>query len=104
MGFENRGEIIKWLNVHQGQEIIVQAHGSTLKVIGRPQGVDEIDACGVKIFECELATVLPGLRIAISLHDDTISIHALGNPPGDEQVVFSLPLSVPYDQVRLTSL
>lgn len=104
MGFENRGEIIRWLNVHQGQEIVVQAHGSTLKVIGRSQGVDEIDACGVKIFECELATALPGLRIAISLHDETISIHALGNPPGDEQVVFSLPLSVPYDQVRLTSL
>lgn len=104
MGFENRREVIHWLNVHQGREIVVQARGSTLKVIGRSQGVDEIDACGVKIFECELATVLPGLRVAISLHDETISIHALGNPPGDKEVVFSLPLSVPYDQVRLTSL
>ncbi|MCH8075419.1 MAG: hypothetical protein IIC64_06315 [SAR324 cluster bacterium] len=104
MGFENRGEVIEWLNVHQGRDIVVQAQGSLLKVIGRSQGVDEIDACGVKIFECELATVLPGLRIAISLHDDTISIHALGSPPGDDRVVFSLPLSVPYDQVRLSSV
>jgi len=104
MGFENRKEVIKWLNGHQGQEIVVQAQGSTLKVIGRSQGVDEIDACGVKIFECELATILPGVRIAISLHDDTLSIHALGNPPGDERVVFSLPLSLPYEHVRLSSV
>ena len=104
MGCEDRGEVIEWLNVHQGRDIVVQAQGSLLKVIGRSQGVDEIDACGVKIFECELATVLPGLRIAISLHDDTISIHALGSPTGDDQVVFSLPLSVPYDQVRLSSV
>ena len=104
MGFKNRGEVIDWLNVNLNRDIVVQAQGSTLKVIGRSQGVDEIDACGVKIYECELSTGLPGLRIAISLHDDTISIHALGKPPGEEQVVFSLPLSLPYDQVRLSSV
>ena len=58
----------------------------------------------MKYVGCELATVLPGSGTAISLHDDTISIHALGSPPGDDQVVFSLPLSVPYDQVRLSSV
>lgn len=102
MIFENRGEVIEWLNGHRGKTVLIQAKGTALKVAGRSNGVDEIDACGVKIFECELMTGMPGLRVALSLHDDTLSLHALGSPEGDS--VFSLPLSLPYGEVRLSQV
>ena len=103
MSFANRQAAIDWLNGHQGREIVVQAQGSTLKVVGRNDGVDSIDACSTRIYECELVTAMRGIQIAMSLHEDTLALHVLGNRPEDGGVVCSLPLSVPYGQVRFSA-
>ncbi len=103
MAFENRKQVIDWLNDNRGRDIVVQAQGSMLKLTGRSRGVDEIDACGVKIYECELDTELPDVHVAMSLHEDTVAIHVLGNRPGQKEAVFSLPLSFPYGAIQLSS-
>lgn len=102
MSIANRKAAIDWLNGHRGREIVIQAQGSTLKVVGRADGVESIDACGTRIYECELLTGMPGIQVAMSLHEDTLALHLLGNRSEDGGVVCSLPVSVPYDQVRFS--
>lgn len=102
MSFENRQAVIDWLNGHKGENICLQAHGSMLKVVGRSEGVDRLDACSTLVFECELITCLQGIQIAMSFHAESLALHLLGSESDNGPVFCSIPLSIPYDQVRLS--
>jgi hypothetical protein len=98
----NREQVLAWFRAHRGRTIRLGRAGSTLKVIGRTQGVDEIDACSADILETELETGLPGVQVALTFHEDALALHLLVAQSGSKDVACSLPLSLPYEQLRLS--
>ncbi len=99
--FADRQGVAAWLNVHKGQQVRLTCPGTSLRLVGRSDGIEQVDACSTDVYLGELRTDLPGVQIAVTLHDEVLAVHLLakGGQPGAGQV--SLPLSVPYDQLRL---
>ena len=99
--FSDRQGVAAWMNVHKGQLVRLTCPGTTLRLVGRSDGIEQVDACSTDVFLGELRTDLPGVQIALTLHDEVLAVHLLakGDAPGAGQV--SLPLSLPYDRLRL---
>lgn len=104
VSFKNREAIVAWLHEHQGRRIRLGAEGSTLRVEGMPMGVEKLDACSTEFLHCEMDCGLAGLRVSFSLHESRLALHVLSDVPGQRGSSLSLPLSLPYDQVRLSTV
>jgi hypothetical protein len=99
---QDREAIIKWLDDHSGREVCLRGQGTTLKVIGRTEGVDELDACSTEIYHTELITGLDDLQVAISFHPERLALHIIGRRPGGAPSLVSVPISLPYERVQLS--
>jgi hypothetical protein len=99
--FADRKAVTAWLNAHKGRAVRLTSPGTRLRVVGTTQGIEELDACSTDIFYAELRTALPGLQIALTLHDEEVSLHLLAQDPKGGPAPVSLPLSFPYDRLRL---
>ncbi|HKJ00625.1 MAG TPA: hypothetical protein VKB51_19300 [bacterium] len=99
--FADRKAVSAWLNAHDGQRVRLTCPGSTLRVVGTTDGIEELDACSTDIYHGELRTGVPGLQIAVTLHDQGLALHLLAESPEGGKAPVSLPVSIPYDRVRL---
>jgi hypothetical protein len=99
--FVDRRSIAAWLDAHDGKRVRLTCLGTTLRVIGMTHGVEELDACSTDIFHSELHTDVPGVQLAFSLHDEALALHLLAYTPDGKGAALSLPLTIPYDRVRL---
>ena len=99
--FADRKAVLSWLNAHKGQAVRLTSPGSTVRVVGRAGGIEEVDACSTDVFLGELHTGHPGLNLALTLHDVALALHLLAVAPRGAAPSLSLPLSIPYDRLRL---
>ena len=99
--FSERQGVAAWMNVHKGQLVRLTCPGTTLRLVGRSDGIEQVDACSTDVFLGELRTDLPGVQIALTLHDEVLAVHLLAGTPQGRNVQVSLPLSIPYERVRL---
>ena len=99
--FTDRKSVIDWLNGHKRQEIRLTAGGSTLRVVGRNSGIEELDACSTDVYLAELEPGLPGLHLTLTLHDEALALHLLAEGPPGAPPRLSFPLHVPYAKLRL---
>jgi hypothetical protein len=102
--FTRREAVSDWLEAHAGRRIRLSSAGSTLSVVGIPDGVTELDACSTEVHYGELETDLPAVQVALTLHEDVLALHVRVGAPdagGSGDAALSLPLSVPYQQLRL---
>jgi hypothetical protein len=99
--FADRQSVTEWLNAHNGQRVRLTCPGTTLRVVGITDGIEELDACSTDIYHGELQTEVPNVQIAVTLHDEALALHLLGGTPEGRMVQVSLPLSIPYERVRL---
>jgi hypothetical protein len=99
--FADRHDVTAWLNARKGQRVCVTSPGTTLRIVGRTDGIEELDACSTDVFHGELHSDLPGLQISLTLHDDALALLLLAVGKGGRAGNLSLPLSVPYERLRL---
>lgn len=99
--FENGKAVAKWLNAHRGQRVCLTDPTTQLRVVGTTSGIEKLDACSTDIYYGELHTDAPDVQIALTLHDEELSLHLLVQGAHGGKPDISLPLSLRYDQVRL---
>lgn len=99
--FTDRQSVIDWINAHKNQRVRLQSERSTLRVVGVTRGVEELDACSTEIPYAELRTGIAGLHVALSLHDEALSLHVLAAAPEGGPAPLSLPLGIPYADLRM---
>jgi hypothetical protein len=99
--FGDHKSVIAWLNAHDGQRVRLTCPGTTLRVVGITDGIEELDACSTDIYHGELRTDVPGLQIAVTLHDQGLALHLMASGDAEGLAPVSLPVSIPYDRVRL---
>jgi hypothetical protein len=99
--FTDRKSITDWLDAHAGRRVRLSSPGTTLRIVGRTEGIAELDACSTDVFTGELRTGLADVQISITLHDHVLALHLLVAGPKGTPSPVSLPISVPYERVRL---
>lgn len=99
--FTDRQSVTTWLNAHEGQLVRLTSPGTTLRVVGVTDGIEELDACSTDVYHGELQTDAPNVQIAITLHDEALALHLLAGMEEGRTAQISLPLSIPYERVRL---
>ena len=99
--FTSRQAVVDWLNAHARQTIRIGCAGSTLRIECVTEGIEELDACSADIPYGDLRTEMPGVHVAVTLHDDALSLHVLMGEGTGRRARLSLPLSVPYERLRL---
>ena len=96
-------DVLKWFKVHAEKIVVVKLQGTTLRIEGRAAGVDEIDACSADIFATGLGMVSPGLDTSISFHENSLSVHLLVRESGSKRSILSMPVSIPYGLLQLST-
>lgn len=98
----NRERMISWLKAHRGKRIRLGQRGSAVAVVGRSQGVEELDACSMEFMESMLDVGVPDVEVALSYHLEGVGLHVVAYRPGTREAVLSLPLHLPYAEVALS--
>ena len=99
--FADRKSVAAWLNRHKGERIRLTSPGSSLRLIGITDGIEQVDACSTDVFLGDMRTELPGVQVAITLHDEVLAVQLLAKGDGPAAGQVSLPVSVPYRRLRL---
>ena len=94
-------ETLEWLNAHAGQTIRISASDHSFSLVGRPRKVEELDACSTVVHQCEFEADGEGLSVALTLHDDTLAVHATGGESPSGAPTLSVSWSLPYSRVKL---
>lgn len=95
--------VLQWFRVHAEKVVVVKLQGTTLRIEGRAAGVDEIDACSTDIYATGLGMDAPGLDTSISFHEHSLSVHLLVRETGSEKSILSMPVSIPYGLLQLST-
>ena len=95
--------VLKWFRVHAETVVVVKLQGTALRIEGRAAGVDEIDACSADIYATGLGMAAPGLDTSISFHEHSLSVHLLVRETGSERSILSMPVSIPYGLLQLST-
>ncbi|MCZ6645011.1 MAG: hypothetical protein O7B79_02115 [SAR324 cluster bacterium] len=104
MAARGKSSVLNWFKARNGKEIVIRMRGSTLRLQGRNTGIEELDACSADFEEGALALEQVGMQVALTFHDDSLSIHCLVYRPGGTEVAVSLPISIPYDTLQLSTV
>jgi hypothetical protein len=99
--FASRQDVTAWLNAHNAQRVRITCPGTTLRIVGVTDGIEELDACSTDIYHGELHIDVPNVQIAITLHDEALALHLLAGTPKGRMVQVSMPMRIPYERVRL---
>ncbi len=97
-----RESLLRWIETHAGQEIVLRQQGSALKVHGICRGVEQLDACSTQYQECSLAPFGMDVDMTMSFHTETISLQMIARHPESNEVSLSLPISIPFSELLLT--
>ncbi len=97
--FTSRQDVVAWFNAHRKRPIVLTAHGTQLRVNGTEGGTEELDACSAEFVQVELDVGVPGVQVALTLHDAQVGLQAIVLQ--GERTVCSLPVSIAYADLRL---
>ena len=99
----NMTSVLEWLKNKGSGAIVIRMQGTPLKVVGTGLGVDQIDACSTDITEMEMDVGQEGIYISMSVHEHTLAIHFLLRDPKSKATVISMPVSIPFSLLVLTT-
>ena len=99
----NRERVAAWLKARAGQWVRLTDRHTGLKVEGRSHGVEELDACSADFLEGEVDPEVPGVAVALVLHEHTLGVHVLVQGADARHPRCALPVSVPYTQLHLAA-
>ncbi len=97
-----RESALRWMESHANREIVVRMRGSAFRAHGTCKGVSQLDACSAAYQECHL--VPPGVdaEVVLCFHSETLSVHLIAYHPDSDDVVLSLPVSIPFSALILS--
>ncbi|MDH4120656.1 MAG: hypothetical protein OEV94_03005 [Deltaproteobacteria bacterium] len=78
-----------WLDARRGQRVALRHRGTTLRVEGECLGVEELDACGTRLWECHLKSPLDGMSVSLTFHESSVSLHVRGEGPNGPCLVMA---------------
>ena len=99
--FSGRKDVLAWLKEHTGQRVRLSDAGTTLRVVGEATRPRTLDACSTEFEEVAVRMDIPGLELDLTLQDEALSVYVRATEQEAGPVVLALPLSIPYDRVRL---
>lgn len=98
----NRDSVVKWFRGRPQHQVRVARSHDVMRLEGRCCGVEELDACSADYLECGLDVGIPGVEVALSFHDEVLLVHLYGVSPRKRGTAFSVPVSIPYEQLQLS--
>lgn len=100
----DKAAVIEWFKAQRGQEIVIRMQGGSVRVQGRAEGVERLDACSTEIEQAEMAFGHRDMETSLSFHAETLGIHLIVFRSGTREVELSLPVSIPYDALLLSTV
>jgi len=97
----SRTTVLDWLHKHRGQRIRIGAAASTLRLTGRCEGLEELDACSTEFVSCPVRLSDPLAEATLTLHDTAISLLVLVRGASGGSVELSVPVTIPYGDLVL---
>ena len=104
----DKAAALRWFKAHKDREIEIKWQGEMLRLRGRCMGVQTLDACSAEYEESQLVGLHEDIQIGFSFHDTTLGVHIsvyapeAGQPEAKLPAAF-VPLSIPYDQLLLST-
>ena len=99
----DKAAALQWFKDHKGREIEIRWRGELLRLRGRCGGVQSLDACSAEYEESQLVGLHEDVQIELSFHDETLGVQLSIYPPQGKQPAAFVPLSIPYDRLRLST-
>ncbi len=99
----DKAAVIEWFKAHRAEEIVIRMQGAQVRLQGRTRGVEQLDACSTEIAETELAMPQQDVETILTFHDTTLGVQLIAYRPGGREVAVSLPVSIPYEALRLAT-
>ena len=99
----DKAAVLKWFKARKNREIEIKWRGELVRLRGRSTGVQSLAACSAEYEESQLVGLHDDIQIGLSFHDETLGVHLSVYPPGGKQPAAFIPLSIPYDQLQLST-
>jgi hypothetical protein len=94
---------IDWFRQHAGQAVVLRQPTTLLRVTGTIRDVGELDACSADYHTVDFECGLDDVHVSLSFHDSTLSLHVLAKPLHRREASLSLPFSIPYGDLELST-
>lgn len=97
----NKASAIDFFHKRGECSIVIKEEVSRIFIRGEIVHFEELDLCSTTLFEATLQLLSPGLKVAITFHDEFLGAHLLITLPHSQEPQLSLPYQIPYNQLIL---